>query len=60
MIATQLVSSKDIIIVVNDIMIEVIMITITGTVGLVISVLKIYKKSQCTSKCCDVILETEK
>ena len=41
-------------------MIEVILITISATIGVILSFLKIYKKSKCTSQCCDIILETDK
>ena len=41
-------------------MIEVILITISATVGVIVTILKIYKKSKCTSQCCDIELETEK
>ena len=40
-------------------MIEVILITISATVGIFVTILKMYKKSKCQSECCDIVLETD-
>ena len=41
-------------------MIEIILITISVTVGAIITAIKMYRKSNCKSQCCDVVLETQK